>query len=79
MIRLLSIAGGSIIYSSVSKTLTNKENIMIKSKMQLVKKTLGYSKVSYYSVQGDLGNWIRVTEDYIKQNFAGKWQGCRCC
>ena len=45
---------------------------MIKSKMQLVKKTLGYSKVSYYSVQGDLGNWIRVTEDCIKQNFAGK-------
>ena len=45
---------------------------MIKSKLQLVKKTLGYSKVSHYSVQGDLGNWIRVTEDYIKQNFAGK-------
>ena len=45
---------------------------MIKSNLQLVKKTLGYSKVSYYSVQGDLGNWIRVTEDYIKQNFAGK-------
>ncbi len=45
---------------------------MIKSKLQVVKKTLGYSKVSYYSVQGDLGNWIRVTEDFIKQNFAGK-------
>ena len=45
---------------------------MIKSKLQLVKKTFGYSRVSYYSVQGDLGNWIRVTEDYIKQNFAGK-------